>query len=143
MNRITYAFAIALLTLMINSCASKKEDHEHHDHQTGAGVWREMDDFHMIMAETFHPYMDSANLEPAKTRANELLASAEQWEASPLPKNVDSESVKSSLRELKSQAATLVRSVQSGDDNAIGQHLTTLHDTFHAIQEKWYEANLE
>lgn len=134
---------VALLSLLIVfSCGGNKEDsHDHghdHDHTSDESVWKEMDDFHMIMAETFHPYKDSSNLEPAKTRASELLTAADAWVAAPLPEKVDSQEVKEKLQQLKSEAATLAESVRSSDDNVIAENLTQLHDTFHAIQEEWY-----
>ena len=129
-----------LLAFVIFSCAAKKEghDHEHHAGSEHMAEWKEMDDFHMIMAETFHPYKDSANLEPARTRASELLTAAEQWLKAPLPEKVDNEEMKSKLQQLKSEAQTLAESVKSADENTIAGHLTRVHDTFHAIQEAWY-----
>ena len=129
-----------LVALAMFSCAAKKDghDHEHHDGSDHAAEWKEMDDFHMIMAETFHPYKDSANLEPAKRRASELLTAAEGWLTAPLPEKVDNEEMKSRLRQLKSEAQTLAESVKSADENIIAEHLTRVHDTFHAIQEAWY-----
>ena len=126
-----------LLVLFLLSCAGKKDDRHAHHHEDEE-VWQEMDDFHMVMAETFHPYKDSTNLEPAKTRASELMTAADQWAAATLPKRVDNDEVRSKLRQLKSQAATLAESVRSADDNVIGDQLTRLHDTFHEIQEAWY-----
>lgn len=97
-----------------------------------------MDDFHMIMAETFHPYKDSSDLDPVKRRAAELMSSADQWASSPLPEKVDNAAVRSKLQQLKTEAATLAEQVRSADDNVIGEQLTKLHDTFHELQEAWY-----
>ena len=133
-----------LPAFFIFSCASKKDaarDHDH-DHRGGdEGVWKDMDDFHMIMAETFHPYKDSANLEPVKSRASELMTAADQWASAPLPEKVDNAEVRSRLGQLKAQATTLAESVRSENDNVIAEQLNELHDTFHAIQEAWYEQN--
>lgn len=139
-ERLCVLTGILLLTLLC-SCASKKDVRELEDHGAGGhqSEWKEMDNFHMIMAETFHPYKDSANLEPARTRATELLAAADEWLAAALPEKVDNDRVRSKLIELKTQAATLAESVKSSDDNVIADHLTKLHDTFHAIQEAWYD----
>jgi hypothetical protein len=124
------------MVLFVFACASKKDEA---DHAAGdESAWKEMDDFHAIMAETFHPYKDSANLEPVKLRASELLSAADHWADSPLPEKVDNERVKAKLRQLKSEAATLVESTRSADDNVVADHLTKLHDTFHEIQEAWY-----
>ena len=56
-----------------------------------------MDDFHMVMAESFHPYKDSANLKPAKEKAPELAASASAWKDSAFPEGVSKEKVKDKL----------------------------------------------
>lgn len=97
-----------------------------------------MDDFHMVMAETFHPYKDSANLEPAKTRAAELFASAEKWADSSIPEKVNNDEMKEKLETLKTESSILVKKVSEGDDKAIADQLTTVHDLFHTIQEEWY-----
>lgn len=138
-----YHFATLMLAVAMCSCSAKKEAHQHVDHRAPGEEqeWKQMDDFHMIMAETFHPYKDSANLEPAKARALELLKSANEWMAAPLPEQVDTDEVRSSLRELRSDAQKLAESVKSADDNEIAGHLTKLHDTFHVLQEHWYGGN--
>jgi hypothetical protein len=129
-----------VVVLFIFSCGGKHTAHDHDQHASGdASEWKEMDDFHMVMAETFHPYKDSTNLEPAKARAAELLVAADQWVAAPLPAKVDNDEVRAKLQQLKAEAATLAESVRSSDDNVIAEDLTRLHETFHSIQEAWYE----
>jgi hypothetical protein len=130
---------IACLAVLIVafSCASKKDDSA----ETGDAdqkEWKEMDEFHMVMAETFHPYKDSANLEPVKSQAGELVSSAEKWAASTLPEKVNNDEMKKKLEELKNESAVLVQTVSSGDDKAISDQLTKVHDLFHVIQEEWY-----
>lgn len=127
---------IPLMVLFVFACGSKTD--EGHHAAGDESVWKEMDDFHTIMAETFHPYKDSANLEPVKSKASELLSAADHWADSPLPAKVDNEHVKAKLGQLKSEAATLVESTRSADDNVVAENLTKLHDTFHEIQEAWY-----
>ena len=130
-----------LLILVMFSCASKKDTQDHNNHEASADEreWKEMDAFHLIMAETFHPYKDSANLDPAKSRASELMEAADQWAAAPMPANVESEEVSLKLDKLRSETATLAESVKSADDNVIAENLTKVHDTFHEIQEVWYQ----
>jgi hypothetical protein len=132
--QIFLGFAVALCIL---ACNNKKDDHKS---ATGEDekAWKEMDDFHMVMAETFHPYKDSANLAPAKAKADDLVASADKWTSTGLPERVDNEEMKSMLQQLKSEAEVLRDVVQSGSDEQIGAALTKLHDTFHAVQELWY-----
>jgi len=126
--------------LVLLSCASKKEDgHDHPEEETADGSdWKKMDEFHIIMAETFHPYKDSANLEPVKTRAAELADAASEWSSTTLPKKVDNDEVKSKLQQLKAETAALAENVRTADDNVIAAQLVKVHDTFHEIQEAWY-----
>lgn len=133
-----FSAVLLLGTIFVFSCASKKDDsHEHHGYDD-ENVWEEMDRFHMIMAESFHPFRDSSNLDPAKARAGALMKAANEWAAASLPDKVDNADVRSKLGKLKSEAATLAESVKSSDDNVIGEQLTRLHHTFHEIEEAWY-----
>ena len=52
--------AVVLLLLVI-ACSEKKS--------SSPDEWPGMDTFHMIMAESYHPLKDSANLAPAKANA--------------------------------------------------------------------------
>ena len=130
------------VTIFAVSCSSKKEgERKAEEHVTATSTdedWPAMDEFHMIMAETFHPFKDSANLEPIKTKASELAASAEKWLNAPLPEKVNNDEVKTKLQQLKTDAATLSETVKSADDKTIGESLTKVHDLFHEIQEAWY-----
>ena len=132
-NLITPLAMIFALTLVI-ACSPKKEDTA----TSESKEWKQMDDFHMIMAETFHPYKDSADLGPVKTKVNELASSAETWAASDLPSKVDNDEMKSKLQELKAETAALKDMVATGNDDTIGAQLTRVHDLFHGIQEAWY-----
>lgn len=133
-NQLNFFVSVSL-ALFVFSCASKRDSA--HDNE-GESEWREMDEFHMIMAETFHPFRDSANLDPVRSRASELMTAADQWASAPLPEKVDNREMREKLQQLKSEATTLAESVRSADDNVIGEQLTKVHDTFHAIQDGWY-----
>ncbi|HEU5145100.1 MAG TPA: hypothetical protein VFT90_00225, partial [Chryseosolibacter sp.] len=127
-----------ILMVAIASCAARNS-HDHEHHSADESTWEELDSFHLIMAESFHPFRDSANLEPAKARASALMAAASDWASAPLPEKVNNDTMRSRLEQLREQAATLAQSVKSQDDNAIGEMLTKLHDTFHEIEHAWYE----
>lgn len=128
---ILFVFAIGV------ACSGKKDS-------AGAVAnneeWPEMDEFHMVMAESFHPYKDSANIEPAKANAAELARVAEKWANAALPEKVNNDEIKASLAKLKDDAAGFSQVVQSGDTTKIGESLTSLHDAFHKLQEAWYGA---
>ncbi|MCK6618314.1 MAG: hypothetical protein L6Q51_11800 [Cyclobacteriaceae bacterium] len=124
--------SIVVLVVIFSACTGKKEEAaEQND-------WPEMDAFHMIMAESFHPFKDSANLAPAKAQAADMAANAAKWAETPLPKKVDNDQVREYMANLKTETAAFAQLVQTGTDEEIGQALTDLHDLFHAIQEAWY-----
>jgi hypothetical protein len=133
MKRVTLYAAVVFVALLAIACSDKKNDKVANN-----DAWPEMDEFHSIMADSFHPYKDSANLEPAKANAVEMAKVAEKWASAPLPEKVDNDEIKSNLAQLKNDANTFVQTAQSGDSVKIGESLTSLHDQFHKLQESWY-----
>jgi PBP1b-binding outer membrane lipoprotein LpoB len=140
-------FALLVIAFAIDSCSEKKAPNESVDStdakdstSTAAEQrdWKEMDDFHMIMAETFHPYKDDNNLKPAKEKAKQLDDEAARWSASALPAKVNNEEMQQKLNSLKAETAKLASMVGDESDEAIGAQLTKVHDIFHEIQEAWY-----
>src|SRR5262245_7731021 len=113
------------LSIAISSCNSKKEEH----HETSAGSsedWAPMDEFHMVMAESFHPFRDSADLEPAKANAESLVAAAEKWLNAPIPEKVDNDETKAKLQQLKDETVAFATISKTEDQAAIGEALTKL-----------------
>lgn len=139
MTKLSNYIFILLAFAVVVACSGKKEA------ETAASndEWPEMDEFHMVMAEAFHPYKDSSNLEPAKSTAAELARVAEKWANAPLPEKVNNDDVKAGLAQLKTDAAAFTEVVASGDTTKIGTSLTSLHDAFHKLQEAWYGGGKE
>ncbi len=138
MNKlINYLLLLFVFTIGV-ACSGKKGSAEAVAYKD---EWPEMDEFHMVMAESFHPYKDSANIDPAKANAAELARVAEKWADATLPEKVNNDEVKASLVQLKDNAAAFTQVVQSGDTTKIGESLTNLHDTFHKLQESWYDGS--
>ena len=133
---------ISMIAFFAVACGTKKEE-AHDEASSDQKEWKEMDEFHMIMAETFHPYKDSANLEPVKSRAKELASAAEKWASATLPEKVNNDEMKGKLEELKNETNSLAQTVGTSEDKTIGDQLTKVHDLFHAIQEDWYNAGSE
>lgn|SRR5690606_8255728 len=135
-NLFTY-FSVVVFALLL-ACAGKQEQAEtvvaNEDEE-----WPLMDEFHMVMAESFHPYKDSANLEPAITNAAEMAALAEKWSNAELPSKVNNDEVKADLQTLKTESAAFAELVQGDDEAAITASLINLHDIFHKLQDAWYK----
>jgi len=123
------------ILVIISSCSTKSNVSTEVSNE-----WKELDSFHMIMAESFHPYMDSANLAPAKSLADELAIEAEKWIASELPEKVRNDKMRLKMQMLSVYSQTLLQQVnENAPDSLVGQSLTDLHNTFHEIQEGWYK----
>ena len=129
-----------LLLLLFAGCAKKTETTT----ETVADEWPEMEAFHAIIAEAYHPFKDSANVAPAKELAESLAVEADKWQAAPLPEKVNTEKVQSMLVDLKTSARVLADQIKTGrTDEVVGALLTTVHDNFHKIMEAWYSSGEE
>lgn len=126
---------LIILVGIIFGCTHKKEEAT----ATDSDEWKEMDSFHMIMAEAFHPYKDSSNLAPLKKLAEEMAFEADKWASASLPSKVDNQKVKGELQKLKTDTRSLADQIKTGaDDATIGSSLNSLHDSFHEIVEAWH-----
>ena len=63
-----FSISVIFIAIVVLACNSKKQD-TNDGQEISGGTWKEMDDFHTIMAASFHPFKDSSNLEPAKQNA--------------------------------------------------------------------------
>lgn len=122
--------------IFLGACSAKHESTEN-------DAWAELDSFHMIIAEAYHPLKDSSNLEPAKASADLLAAEAERWASAELPEKMDNQEMKAMLAQLSGSAKGFADKVKSGaTDEELGTALTALHGEFHNIMEAW-EGNHE
>ena len=98
--------------------------------------WKEMEEFHTVMAATFHP-SEEGKLEPLKSRSQEMVEKATAWKQSTAPQGYDKNSVKSSLKKLVTGCKELNKLVKSNaSDNELKEKISSLHDVFHEIMEK-------
>lgn len=130
---------ITVSLMGLSSCNKSKSDSKDVA-SVDSDEWKEMDSFHIIMADAFHPYKDSANLAPVKKLAEEMAVEANKWAFSPLPERVNNDDVKQSLYKLKEDTRALADLIKSGaDDSSVGASLNSLHDSFHGIMEAWHK----
>ena len=136
---ITVGLILAVLSL---SCSRKSEQASPNSPDPNA--WPEMESFHMVMAEAYHPYKDTMNLEPVKGLAENLAKESEKWSAAPLPEKMKTQEVKAKLEKLKIDSRNLADLVKKGaTDEQIGNSLSALHERFHTISEVWNGSNAE
>lgn len=98
-----------------------------------ADQWAELDSYHEIMSQTFHP-AEEGKLEPIRKLAGELAARSQKWLASTPPKIYDTPNIKAILVKLNAESKALADSIAKGaKDEQIKTDLTALHDRFHEI----------
>ncbi len=140
MKKITTLFSlVALVTLF--ACGAKHD----HDHEATASdsVWKGMDEFHFVMAESFHPFKDSSNLEPAKKLAAEMDSVAGVWLAAARPEKVNTDAIKEKMEKLKANTQLFAAAVKVEADSTLAKSLDDLHNQFHVLQEAWYSDHQE
>jgi len=104
-----------------------------------ANEWIEMDSFHLIMTEAFHPFTDSDNLEPVKQMAEELAQQIDRWEIENLPEKVDYTAMRAKIIQLKKDTRSLSDMIQQGStDKEIKTSINSIQDSFHLIMEAWH-----
>lgn len=134
--------AVVIALVIAYGCSPKSETAEENQAEeeviVDADEWPELDEFHMIMAESFHPYKDSMNIDPAKLNAAEMAQVAARWADASLPAKVNTDEVKSIIAALKLETEAFATLVSTGTAEEIGAALTHVHDTFHKVQERWY-----
>ena len=105
--------------------------------------WPEMDSFHTIMVDVYHPLKDSGNVRPIMARATELADEAEKWSSAALPEKVNNAEVKELLMQLKVGTRQLADRNKEGKEEVVRTQLHELHELFHKIQEEWYGGGSE
>lgn len=122
MKNIKILFTAFVLFFAFNSISAQVKD------------WKEKNDFHKIMSQTFHP-AEEGNLAPIKSRIQEMETKAVAFQKSDIPSEIaNKEEVKKNLDELVKGTKILSKKIRSNSsDEIIKKHLTELHDVFHKI----------
>lgn len=95
--------------------------------------WKEKDEFHKVMAQTFHPVEDG-NYNPIRERSNEMYQKAVAWQKSAVPEGYNKKKISKILKKLVKESKELDKKIKAGTTDAeIKKDLTELHDIFHEI----------
>lgn len=130
-----------IVLLLVFSCSNNENKASAADDDV---EWKEMDEFHEVMADVYHPLKDSNDLEPIKKDAGRLTIAAEKWAQSAVPDKVNNDETKDLLAQLEDGCQQLKRLVNDkASDEEIATKLTAQHETFHTIMENFYRAGKE
>lgn len=95
--------------------------------------WPAIKEFHEVMSQTFHP-SEEGNLEPIKTRSEELATKAAAILKSDIPAEYKTPAILASAEKLQLKSKTLHKMVVAkASDADIKKSLSDLHDVFHEI----------
>ncbi|WP_298221793.1 hypothetical protein [Flavobacterium sp.] len=117
------SLAIVLFVLAINSVSA----------QSTMDKWPAIKTFHEVMSQTFHP-SEEGNLQPIKTRSEELMNKAVDVLKSDIPADYKTPAILASAEKLQLKAKALHKMVVAkASDADIKKALSDLHDVFHDI----------
>ena len=138
LNRLVTALAALTVSATPSALAqapdsAKKPMMKMEDHARSG--WKELDAFHLVMMQTWHPASMRNNLIPIRSRAGELSDKAQLWSKSSFPAPCDTPALREAVIKAAEQALALVPLVVSGGDEQVKAALKGVHDTF-AIVEK-------
>ncbi len=98
--------------------------------------WAEMEAFHGVMSDTFHP-SEEGQLDPIRKRSQEMVDKAIAWKNSTAPEGYDQDAVKRMLKKLVRGSKELNKMVRKNEtDDELKKELSELHDVFHDIMDK-------
>lgn len=98
--------------------------------------WKELDAFHAVMAETFHP-AEEGNLQPVRDNASDLVTKAKAWQASAVPEGYDKQKTIKTLKTLVAKCKEIKSAVKvKKNDKELTRLITEAHDVFHRIVEE-------
>lgn len=95
--------------------------------------WPALKEFHGVMSQTFHP-AEEGNLEPVKTRSEELMNKAAALLKSDVPADFRTPAILASAEKLQIKTKALHKMVVAkASDAEITKSLTEAHNIFHEI----------
>lgn len=112
-----------------------KPQQEHQGHAMASG-WKEMDAFHKLLAATYHPVEKSGDLKPLRNSANDLSAAARSWTTTTPPKVCNTESVRTTVSVISTDALAIANQVLAdASDAELKTAITALHDKFEQVEK--------
>jgi superoxide dismutase len=97
-------------------------------------TWTELKDFHVVMAQTFHP-AEEGDLAPIRARIGEMHEKAKALQAGKIPTSFNTAEIKNAIGRLVTGSAELQKLIaKKTKDEVVKDLITKLHDVFHEIQ---------
>jgi len=142
--------ALALVvaaTAALPAGARAQAEHAHHPapaanattaeggHHMASSGWKELDDFHALMAAAWHPVTKSNDLSVIRAKAGELSTAAAAWAKSAVPTACDTKANRTAIAAIAGQSRAVAAMVEAkAGDAVIKQALHDLHERFEVVE---------
>lgn len=99
-------------------------------------AWKELDDYHAVMSQTFHP-AENGDLKPLFKNAAELASKAMILKNAEIPTAYQKDGVAASIKSLEKESKALAKMVKKNkSEEELKKAIFALHDRFHEVMEK-------
>jgi hypothetical protein len=111
------------------------QDHQGHGKQHASSGWKEMDAFHLLMMETWHP-AEQNDLKPLRAKVTQLSAAARAWGEAAAPAPCATPGIKQGIAAIAMGTSALTAKVKTdGKDEDLKAALKAIHDRFEVIEK--------
>ena len=100
------------------------------EHMSG---WKELDAYHMVMMQVWHPAKEKADLSPIRAQAGKLSDSAEQLAKAAIPAACDTPANRDAVARVLADSRALATLAASGSDAQVKDALAALHERFEVL----------
>ena len=102
------------------------------EHMSG---WKELDAYHMVMMQVWHPARETSDLAPIRAQASRLAASADTLAGAAIPAACDTPANREAVTTVRADSRALATLVASGTDAEVKDALKALHDRFEVLNK--------
>ncbi|MEO5817838.1 MAG: hypothetical protein ABIT20_21390 [Gemmatimonadaceae bacterium] len=125
-------------TASAQAATAKEKEHKHAmemaDHHASS-AWKELDAFHTLLAETWHPVAKSNDLKLIRAKATALSVAAQAWAASTVPASCDTKTIRDAIATVATGSTDIATMVSTqAPDSAVKNSLKALHTRFEVVE---------
>ena len=100
------------------------------EHMSG---WKELDAYHMVMMQVWHPAKEKGDLAPIRAQAGKLADAADTWAKAAVPSACDTPDNRSNIAKVQTESRALVTLAASGSDADLKAALAAVHERFELV----------
>ena len=100
------------------------------EHMSG---WKELDAYHMVMMQVWHPAKEKNDLAPIRAQAGKLATAADTWAKAQIPSACDTPENRANVAKVQAESRALVALAAAGADAEVKAALAALHDRFELV----------